>query len=305
MPRDYKHNYKSPCIYHITINKAPSAPYFSRVHGPSSAVLVERSAVGLIVEEHIKAIPSYHPSLSILQYVVMPDHVHFLIRAVDYLPKSIGSYIGKFKVLSAKSIREYIGCRDSGDGNQRELVPIYEEDFYDRVLHRWHSLDVIYQYIRNNPLRLVLRRENREFFKMTADVEILGQKWVLYGNIQILDNPFKRQVHMRRAWNEAQIIEEQRACEYVRANGGVLVSPFISPHERAVIKNKWTSSKIILITNEAIPNRGAPKGKMFDSCVQGGLLIVAPLETIPEGRATWVHLNRVAEEIAMGRVEIK
>lgn len=53
MGRDPKHDYKSRCIYHITIGKAPSCPPFSRVTGSLAQPLVERSKLGEIIEAQI------------------------------------------------------------------------------------------------------------------------------------------------------------------------------------------------------------------------------------------------------------
>ena len=292
MQRDHLHNYKAPCIYHITICKAPEAPRFSNVLGPSSAVAVERTEAGRIVERHLHALSEFHPDLRLLQYVIMPDHLHFILHVRNWLPKAIGSYIGKFKVLSANELREYL---------QDAERPIYERNFHDRILRPSHSLNVIFEYVRNNPLRLVQRRENRDYFRMTSNATILNRQWTLYGNLQLLQNPFKHRVYVSHSSTPAEIKRIHYECEYVRANGGVLVSPFISPHEREVIRENPSASRVIYLTNEAIDLRTTPKGKLFDACVSGNLLIVAPHQPLPEGRQTWLFLNRVAQEITEGR----
>ncbi len=43
MPRDYAHNYKSRCIYHITMTKTPGVPQFSIIAGTPEQPIVERN----------------------------------------------------------------------------------------------------------------------------------------------------------------------------------------------------------------------------------------------------------------------
>lgn len=94
MSRDPKHDYKSRCIYHITICKAPGCPNFSRILGSLEQPVIVRSRIGEIIESQILNFPNLCSSLQPLQYVIMPDHIHFAIFAREYLPRVLGNYIG-------------------------------------------------------------------------------------------------------------------------------------------------------------------------------------------------------------------
>ena len=100
MGRDPKHDYRGRSIYHITISKAPACPPFSKISGSPLNPLVSRTIIGEIIEQQIFNFPNLHPSLQILQYVIMPDHIHFAIFARDYLPRALGRYIGMRKEAS-------------------------------------------------------------------------------------------------------------------------------------------------------------------------------------------------------------
>ena len=50
----------------------------------------------------------------------------------------------------------------------------------------------------------------------------------------LLDNPFKEQVVVHRADSPEVRESNRRRWLYTAANGGVLVSPFISPDERGI-----------------------------------------------------------------------
>lgn len=55
-----------------------------------------------------------------------------------------------------------------------------------------------------------------------------------YGNLQLLENPFMEAVTVHRADSEEQRESNRRKWIYTAANGGVLVSPFISAAERDI-----------------------------------------------------------------------
>jgi len=71
----------------------------------------------------------------------------------------------------------------------------------------------------------------------------------------------------------AALQTEMREC--VR-NGGVLVSPFISPGEKDIARAALDAGgAVILMKPDGFPPYFKPHGKYFDLCVQGGLLILA------------------------------
>lgn len=189
MPRSFHHDYTTRCIYHITMVKAPAAPYFGRLAGRLPDIAVERSALGRIIERNIRNIPALNPKLRILQYVIMPDHIHFLLFATEKLEMPVGKYMGMFKVRIFQEFNMISGSRES----------VFTPDFDDRILYRSRSLDTIFRYIRENPYRLAARRDRPDFFRRVNRLEIAGGEWQGYGNFQLLENPFKEQVVAHRA----------------------------------------------------------------------------------------------------------
>ena len=290
MGRDPKHNYRSRCIYHITISKAVSCPVFSYISGTPSSPLVTRSTIGEIIEQQILNFPKLCPSLQILQYVIMPDHIHFAIFARNYLPRAIGSYIGMMKVKTGQIIRELFPA----------IKDIFTPDFHDRYLRPCHSLETIITYIIENPKRLLERKEKPGFFQRINNIEIKGSYWQAYGNIQLLYNPFKGPVVIHRADSEAMLKAKHRRWKHLYENGGVLVSPFISKAEKEVRREcEEAGGKIILISNQPFGVREKPAAHDFEQCSGGSLLILAPITPLPPGRTTFLFLNSIAEFISI------
>lgn len=293
MGRDPDHDYKSRCIYHITIGKAPSCPDFSQISGSAEDAVVKRSSIGRIIKAQIDNFPNLCPSLRILQDVIMPDHIHFAIFAQEYLPYALGRYIGMMKVRCGQLIRERFP----------EVTDIFTPDFHDRYLRRYHSLPAIIEYIKQNPGRLQARRQNPDFFRKINNITIGNSLWQAYGNLQLLDNPFKAPVVIHRADSPAILSEKEAYWKYLAENGGVLVSPFISPREKEVRRGcEKAGGKIILLSNRPFGEREKPALHDFEQCSKGLLLILAPMAPLTPGRATFLYLKSIAEYLSLSGI---
>lgn len=292
MGRDPKHDYKSRCIYHITMGKAAGCPVFSLVSGSIDQPVVTKTHIGKIIESHILNLPKLCPSLQILQYVIMPDHIHIAIFVRETLPQSVGKYIAIMKVRSLQEIR----ALNTG------ITDVFNPGFHDRRLRRCHKLKAIIEYIQKNPYRLLVRRYNPEYFKKINNIEIGGKLWQAYGNMQLLDNPFKGPVVIHRSDSEALVMAKWGRWRHLAENGGVLVSPFISQHEKMVRGMcEKVDGKVILLVNKPFGEREKPAAHDFELCAKGKLLILAPMTELPSGRETFLYLNSIAETIALPR----
>lgn len=110
----------------------------------------------------------------------------------------------------------------------------------------------------------------------------------------LLRNPLIDNVVVHRRYTEQELAAERARWEHVAANGGVLVSPFISAAEKEERRNaEALGAKIIFIYPEPLPQRFKPSGHDFDLCTQGRLLILAPCERYGSklSRSTCVALN--------------
>ena len=107
---------------------------------------------GLIVEKYIRNVPE------IEKYVIMPDHIHMLIRLnngsmwastpTDPLPQhnKVSSIIRSIKILTTKEIG----------------IPIFQQSYYDHVVRNQQDYNEICQYIENNPRKWLITRKGEE-----------------------------------------------------------------------------------------------------------------------------------------------
>lgn len=110
--RSYAHDYCRSGIYHVTISTARvlrqplghMAGQLAKPDGDEDAPHVALSAVGQMVEEELRtSIHRYYPMLEVQDYVVMPEHLHFLLVAHGTVmsrngrPTHLGRVIAGFK----------------------------------------------------------------------------------------------------------------------------------------------------------------------------------------------------------------
>ena len=111
--RSDAHDYSRCGYYHITISVAPTLQQpFGRIagrlespDGTDNAPHVELSAIGRMVEDELReSIKHYYPMLEVQDYVIMPEHLHFLLVAhrdvvsQNGRPTHLGHVIAGFKL---------------------------------------------------------------------------------------------------------------------------------------------------------------------------------------------------------------
>lgn len=287
--RAFNHDYRSKCIYHLTLTKTPGAPVFSSVVATDSGATTELTPVGVALSRVLRVIPSLHPALRLLQYVIMPDHLHLLLQVTEPTPRVLGRYVGMLKVRITQRVTSE--CALSG--------PVLAEGFHDRILRPFHSLQHIYDYIRDNPRRLLVRRLHPEYFRRVNMITLGNTQWMAYGNVALLDNPFKEAVAVHRADTTAVKQANRARWLHTAVNGGVLVSPFISPDECDLRREaEELGARLIVLGYTPFKERFKPAARDFGLCEAGRLLLLAPFSPMPPTRSTFLWLNKWAADIA-------
>jgi len=163
-------DYSSPGHYFVTLCTKDRANYFGRVIGG----IVERSDMGRVAQECWKNIPAHFPYVELSEFVVMPNHVHGIIRIKprhgvetqyfaslqhvqrnQFGPQSgnLGSIIRGFK----------IGVKKWATMNHMDFQ--WQPGFYEHIIRGEESLRNIRQYIMENPLKWEFDSENPDVIR--------------------------------------------------------------------------------------------------------------------------------------------
>ena len=296
MPQIYRadwHDYRSRCIYMVTAVKRPGVDDFGALAGDHrlppgtcGSSYISYSAVGRAIRDTIARFPLLNPGARVLQYAIMPDHLHLLLFVERPCGETLGQMISRFKVTV---------------NNAAGVESVFAPGFNDQILRPGRSLDTIYRYLRENPWRLAVRRATPDYFRRTSSLLIDGRLYSAYGNMHLLGNPFKEAVVVHRRDTPAERTASRARWLYTAEGGGVLVSPFISPDEKAVRADaEAVGGRIILITDIAMGERYKPHAHDFERCCRGRLLIISTGEGSGDAltRADCVAMNALAATIA-------
>lgn len=339
--RCYEHDYHERCIYLVTVATDDRQPLLGRVVGDTQKAWIEFSPVGKAVWKETEALPQRFPQVKVLQHQIMPDHVHLVLYVTERLPKGmpLGNVVAAWKQACGKAYsairdlkaatQDNTATRDnqqaatqnnqqsttptnrfmpglSGEVTFRSPVlaytPLFGKGFNDRILTGKGQLKHIMAYVRDNPRRLLIKRQCTSFFTIRRGVNIAGLSFDAVGNIDLLQKPLVA-VHCRHRWSIQETQDYSDQCFEAAQKGAVLIGAFISKAEQAIAHNTHEQRlPLIHLVENGFPELYKPVGQDFYACAEGLLLQLAPWpyhnDKHPITRLQCQELNRMAKAIA-------
>ena len=306
--------WKGVGIYHVTMVVPSREPLLGELIIPDNdpkQARVERTELGNKIVDELYHLGKVHPEIRILQFCLMPDHLHFIIHVTKPTTLSVREMIRGYWQGAKRYGREYTLSIEPelNSGPINKVNPIFTERPFIRPLSRKGQLQAMYQYVRMNPQRLATKRLMPGFFRVQEGIEIAGCTYRGVGNIALLQAERYAPVHVRRTMvEETEHGDNKRLRDYMNGcvldarNGSVMVSPFISQQEKAVmnvlIKEKHP---FIYIADNGFRDYYKPSDGLFDAVAEGRVLILSPWEYDAGKkhvtRAECVEMNRMAEDI--------
>lgn len=151
------HDYSSAGAYFITVCTKDRKPLFWQdnhqvIFVGEDTILPQKQIIlspyGKIVENAIESISVHYPGVEILNYVIMPNHLHMILFLPEFCTngriisspttnaKSVSTIIGQMKRIVSKNIG----------------VPIWQRSFHDHIIRNEKDYCNIAEYIYNNPI---------------------------------------------------------------------------------------------------------------------------------------------------------
>lgn len=306
--------WKGVGIYHITMVVPSREPLLGELIIPDNdpkQARVERTELGNKIVDELYHLGKLHPEIRILQFCLMPDHLHFIIHVTKPTTLSVREMIRGYWQGAKRYGREYTLSIEPelNSGSINKVNPIFTERPFIRPLSRKGQLQAMYQYVRMNPQRLATKRLMPGFFRVQEGIEIAGCTYRGVGNIALLQAERYAPVHVRRTMVEeaehgdnTRLRDYMNGCVLAARKGTVMVSPFISQQEKAVM-NVLIKEKppFIYIADNGFREYYKPSDGLFDAVAEGRVLILSPWEYDAGKkhvtRAECVEMNRMAEDI--------
>ncbi|MDE5975383.1 MAG: hypothetical protein K2G69_02410, partial [Muribaculaceae bacterium] len=129
--RAHWHDYTSPCFYMITINRNEqfSEPFSIIEDAGTGGKIVPEvtlTAIGKIMLRELIRIESQYPDVLVRRWVIMPDHLHFVLWVTHKFPYGLGRAVGHFKAKATGMLRKE-------DAKFASLgISLFAKGFHDR-----------------------------------------------------------------------------------------------------------------------------------------------------------------------------
>ena len=182
------YDYTQPGAYFVTICAHERQHLFGEVVDGQMRL----SSAGRVVDWYWRRLPQHFPHVRLDAHMVMPNHAHVILWIVDAVgathsptisgqtvnvvptdgpdqtqrvlgnassplrpngpaPGSVGAIIGNFKSVTTRRINKM---------NHTPGDPVWQRNFYERIVRNERALHAIRQYIADNPARWHLDRYN-------------------------------------------------------------------------------------------------------------------------------------------------
>jgi putative transposase len=155
--KDY--DYSQAGAYFVTIRTWQGECLF----GDIDQGVLSLNELGQLTLDEWKRTPALRPQVSLDESVIMPNHFHGIIVVTGDMvgaycntplrspSQTIGSIVRGFKAATTKQIniiRTNPGC------------PVWQRNYYERVIRNESELERAREYIANNPLKWTLDKDN-------------------------------------------------------------------------------------------------------------------------------------------------
>jgi putative transposase len=149
------YDYSTPGAYYVTIRVKNSD---IALVSPEDGCL---TSAGAVVQSVWSDLPTHYSNVECDEFVVMSDHVHCIIVLKDdgagFKPAptamrrhGLPEIVRGFKTFSSRKINDARGVRS----------PVWQRNYYERVIRNERELNAVRGYIHNNPLAAQLKQRS-------------------------------------------------------------------------------------------------------------------------------------------------
>lgn len=141
------YDYSNNAYYFITICVNDKTEIFGKIQNNE----IKLNNFGKLIEDQLLNLHQRFPTVEIDYYVIMPNHVHFIMILNNEEDKklSVSQIVGAFKSLTTRELHKSSSVEFK-----------WQRSFYDRIIRNEKELYNIRQYIEQNPLRWELEKYN-------------------------------------------------------------------------------------------------------------------------------------------------
>ncbi len=271
------HDYKAIGYYHITASVIDKSVCLSKMPQVDiemlkryEMIIPDHTELGELILSEIKNIPKFHPKLTINRFVIMPDHIHFVVYVRERLNKKLGNELAGFFGACSRHYSRLKGLIYV----ERLFHPYHDNILFDKI-----QLARAIRYVEDNPRRLIIKRKFPELFRKYLHIRISEWDFSAYGNIFLLRGIKLLPIRIHRIWSDNEMADYENKCRVQIEKGAIPISPAIHPVEKKILSiATYMQKPVIKLTDQVFGEKFKPSGKDFDLCAAGLLLLLTPFK---------------------------
>ena len=141
------YDYSTPGVYFITICTRERKPILGNITTATTGhPYVELSEIGNVVNKAVQNISEIYPEVKTDKYVIMPEHIHLLIRINEERRPMVAATVSRIVNQFKGAVTKQLG------------ISIWQRSYIDRVVRNRKEYDEIWKYIENNPIKRYLKQ---------------------------------------------------------------------------------------------------------------------------------------------------
>lgn len=295
--------------FFVSFNVAENKSVFGAIAGES----VSLNELGRRVADAIADMPKFYPEVKLDEYVVMPNHVHFIIKIEDRPTNDkmhLGRIVRKLKTFTATIYRK---MKAAGEICDFGIDGLWQSDFWEVIVTNHDQLEAYRRYIRNNPKKWTRDRFGPVTAHSLGNLALLDRSLVAYvaseGNNRstpekLWSRPISRGKTYASDASGTRIAENGQPT----APRPPVISTFTSPSERLVLRKILTAKRpFVKVFPGGIPSAGELPSEIKLALDENRSLLLSPVETgagLNKQRANWCneYILRNASEVWVGHL---
>ena len=267
------------------------------------------NALGEAVKNLIETLPKFNHEVFVDAFVVMPNHVHLILKIEDCPTNTdhhLGKIIGKLKSLAA---REYRLLKEKG--LVRDIgSKLWQANYWEKIVTSHEQLEAIRDYIVNNPKKWSIDRFGPVTSHSLGNVDLLNEPLVAFvASQEGKQGMTALRTEIRGVRGMTALCTESAlgVRGYHAPQKMPVISTFTSSQERAILRKLISLGRRFI----AVYPGGIPKAlpdeikNLVDS---GNALLLSPVESgtgVNKQRAIWCneYLIRRAQKVWCGYIK--
>lgn len=309
--RNVKINYRAGW-WSVTVQVARNKSLLGAVVGEKVAL----NELGRLVEACWRSLPTKYPELEIFDFVVMPNHVHLLLR-IHYASTNREHHLC-FLMSRFKGATSFLYGKMRRAGAVEDVGPrLWQRDYWDDLVSSEAEFKGWQKYICENPKNWSSDRYGACTAYAVGETELLNRPRVAFVASQGF---FASELRPRRIWTSraAKAARFDNAARGDRGAGAdneargdreqasVLISTFTSAQEREALRRALAKKRpLVAVFPAGIPRDCEMSGDLSAAIQEGWALAVSPQPSgsrLNKKIATWCNefLLKNADEIWVG-----